>query len=167
MKADRGKTTNFGLSLRYLELANLDLNSDGLINIEDVLKLNIDKAREVYKKNWWSNLRLSEIKNESVAIIFFDSIVWLGEGQAVKIIQNSINGIIVPTIKVDGILGTETISGLNFLIIAGMSKEFVKVFQENLKSHIFGIIDKDESQTVFKQGWLNRINSYEKVFKIG
>lgn len=50
---DPGGITNFGVSLRFLRGAGIDIDGDGEIDREDILKLTPEKAQAIYDAHFW------------------------------------------------------------------------------------------------------------------
>ncbi|MGD9731283.1 MAG: glycosyl hydrolase 108 family protein [Desulfamplus sp.] len=95
---DKGGITKFGVSLRFLLGEKIDVDGNGAINREDVLKLDIEQAKTIFKSVFWNRLfpshRLYEAVMEPNAMVkLFDIAVHCGQSRAVKILQSAINGI--------------------------------------------------------------------------
>ena len=98
-KNDPGGATNFGVSQR----AYPD---------EDIQGMTEDRAKEIYRRDYWEPLRLSELENDYVTGEIFDTAVNMGLNRATKIAQESLN-YLGSKVAVDGIMGPETIGELN------------------------------------------------------
>jgi lysozyme family protein len=102
-----------------------------------------------FYKSLWNRHKLSEIKSQDVANIFFDFIVNSGT-RAIKKVQKLLK------IKDDGIIGNQTINAINNENPAKLNNEIKKLRKNFYKN----IVLRDPSQNVFAQGWKNRINAF-------
>jgi len=155
-KYDKGGVTNYGISLRYLQLVELDLNLDGKVNVEDILTIDSVIAAQIYKREWWDRYRYGEIKNLNIAIKIFDMSVWMGASQAHKLLQISINRIESPPIQVDGVLGTVTLGKVNSLIYNNKVKALLGELRDNSVHFIINLVADDNKLIGFRDGWLKR-----------
>lgn len=69
---------------------------------ENIKDLAVDRAGELYKRDYWDKLRCDELP-PAVAVVAFDIAVNQGPGAAVKILQEAVRA------TQDGILGPKTI----------------------------------------------------------
>lgn len=141
-KNDPGGATNFGVSQR----AYPD---------EDIQGMTEDRAKEIYRRDYWEPLRLSELENDYVTGEIFDTAVNMGLNRATKIAQESLN-YLGSKVAVDGIMGPETIGELN-----GWSKKdlvaLLKVLNGVQFTQYFKIVSADPEAGQFSRGWLKRI----------
>lgn len=96
---DKGGITKFGVSLRFLLGEKIDVDGNGSINREDIINLDIEQAKTIFKNVFWNRLFPSHRLYESVMepnsmVKLFDIAVHCGQSRAVKILQEAINGII-------------------------------------------------------------------------
>lgn len=155
---DPGGITNFGISLRWLKSAGLDINCDGVIDAKDIEIINSTEADKLYYKYWWTPNHYEAINNLDVAIKLFDMAVNMGNQTSTKIAQNAVNSFIEIPIVVDGILGSATFSAIN-----GLTNEDkgcvllhkIRVLQIN---HYQSIVATHPVLRGFLNGWINRAN---------
>ncbi len=72
--SDPGGVTMYGVSLMFLKSLNLiegDIDGDGDIDRDDVLKITKDKARAIFKRHFWEKPRAAELP-PLVAVAFYD-----------------------------------------------------------------------------------------------
>lgn len=137
---DRGGETNFGISKRQYPY----------INIKDLTE---DKAKAIYKRDYWDKLHLGNVKRYEVALELFDTGVNTGITKAVFILQEALN-YLGHTLKVDGIIGPKTMTATNkykypiFLVRTLDGVQFM---------HYYNIVKENPSQRKFARGWLKRI----------
>lgn len=152
---DSGGVTKYGISLRFLKLAGLDLNMDGVIDAYDILSLSPEKSKEVYKEYWWDKYKYNNIDDLSVATKIFDLSVNMGPVQAHKIAQRALNNLTPNNpYSVNGILGPKTLLAINssnpMHLLASIKKEASKYY-----------IHLSEIKPEFRKelnGWLTRAN---------
>lgn len=72
---------------------------------EDMKNLTYEEAKNIYKQDYWDVIRGDEIKDQSVANIFFDGVV--NQGKSVKWMQEAAG------VKPDGRVGSQTIEAIN------------------------------------------------------
>ena len=159
---DRGGTTNYGISLRYLKSVPFgDINKDGDIDAKDIKALDIDIARDLYKRSFWVDVYDSYINiyPKSVARLF-DLGVNTGTKQSGKFLQRAINHCLDRPIKVDGICGRGTSAALASIYMDNLSSD------EELHADIVGQADafyrriaKRYNNQKYLRGWLNRLNT--------
>lgn len=121
---DRGGTTKFGISLRFLVaeggldldgdgLADFDLDMDGDIDGFDIRKLTRGDAKYLYHRCFWQRLD-ADMMLEPIGEMLFDQGVNGGLVAARKMLQRALNACLVkyeldlPPLKVDGILGDKS-----------------------------------------------------------
>jgi len=90
-KSDPGGATNYGISLRFLKSAGIDIDGDGDTDLDDILALDEPKSREIYRQYFWNKYHYSRINNEDIAKKIFDMTVNMGASRSHKIAQISVN----------------------------------------------------------------------------
>lgn len=105
-----------------------------------------DLVRGFYRANFWTAMRLDEIKNQDVARMLFDFGINSGVGTAVKLAQ------IVAGTTPDGRMGPKTIAALNSIDPA----VFVPTYSLAKIARYRDIATRDRSQLRFILGWINR-----------
>ncbi|MCR8685207.1 putative peptidoglycan-binding domain-containing protein [Campylobacter ureolyticus] len=107
-----------------------------------------DLVKEFYKLNFWDRLRLDEIKSDRIADLIFKFAVNVGIKRAVRYAQMIVN------VKLDSIIGNNTISALNTLD----SKYFEERYKTEFIKFYEGLAKRNPNKyNVFLKGWLNRI----------
>lgn len=154
---DPGGPTNYGLSLRFLRAAGIDIDNDGDVDLQDILRLDYERAKEVYKRFWWDKYRYEAINNINVARKIFDLAVNMGAHQAHKIAQISANRMQTKPIAVDGVFGPRTIGTINGLTITeNLADEFYRELQDNQAHFYINLAANRPELKAFLKGWLNR-----------
>lgn len=149
---DKGGATNFGISLRFLKDHHLDINEDGLINIDDIKDLTKEKSSEIYYKKLWLPSKAQFLQDERLAIKYFDMVVNMYFHQAVLILQRAINQLNHEQIEEDGKIGVKTLNAANYT----NSDALLLEIWYQLTNFYKGLAKKDKKNKVFLDGWLNR-----------
>lgn len=153
-EVDPGGSTDYGISLRFLQENNIDINHDGLINGKDIDSLTEQEAISIYKSQFWDKLNIGAIKNEVLADKVFDLSVNMGGYQAIMLLQEALNLQLRIQIKTDGTIGPMTISAINNVNIPQLLIAYKKLaanFYQNL-------VAKKPALQKFLAGWLKRCN---------
>lgn len=140
---DAGGLTKYGISQRAYPK-------------EDIRNLTIEKAKTIYKRDYWDKCRCGEIKDKSLAMQIFDIAVNSGCGGAGRLLQNTINSIAKTTLKVDGAIGSVTVTIANSLPGKTLNNALVSARVQFYKT----LCIKNPSQNVFLKGWTRRANSF-------
>lgn len=104
-----------------------------------------------YQTVFW-NKWLEQITSDAVAMRVFDAAVNMGPIISVKLLQEAINTLILPTIIVDGVLGTHTISATNLCEPALL----VTAFQNTRCAHYEAIVAKNPADEKYLNAWIVR-----------
>jgi lysozyme family protein len=137
-KADPGGETNFGISKR--SYPNLDIKN-----------LTLDKAKEIYYRDFWLKGKYEQIEDENIAIKLFDLSVNMGINQANKLIQRALRATGVSVFE-DGIIGSVTLKAIN----KTDQTDLLAALKAEAAGHYRLIANLNPSQKKFITGWLNR-----------
>ena len=149
---DLGGTTNFGISLRFLQ------SIDATANIETIKNLTLEEAEELYFNHFWLSSNCDKIKSQSIAEKVFDTAVNTGSKVANRFLQSTLNIIIFngkPLVE-DGYIGAETINAINLLEGEDVDGNILKVYRLLQKEHYAKIVINRAEQLTFLKGWFNR-----------
>lgn len=138
---------------------------NGKLNVKELNKslfadkelLGLDQA--FYRKNFWDVNRLSEINSQLLAENVFDCSVNCGINIGAKLLQRAVNEIVPNALTVDGVIGTKTVSAVNSID----ATELVEAYVDLRKNYHRKIVERDPSQRVFLQTWLNRCEAMRKA----
>ena len=109
-----------------------------------------DDALMIYKKLFWDRIKGDQIKNQSVAEIFFDGVVQHGKG--ILLMQQVLG------VAVDGIVGNMTLAALNKI----NPQKIYTAYWNRRKDYYKELVDADSSQEDFYDGWMSRLDSFKK-----
>jgi lysozyme family protein len=130
---DNGGTTKYGISKRAYP---------GV----DIENLDEEKAKQIYKADYWEKVSGDQIVEQIIAEEIFDTAVNMGVKSAVKLVQLTLN--LVP----DGSFGPKSLAAVNGV----RTVEFLTTFKLIKISRYAAICNSDPTQTKFLLGWINR-----------
>ena len=131
---DAGGETNFGISKR----AYPD---------EDIKELTVERAKELYKRDYWDRFKCGQLPDR-IRHIYFDMCVNMGGGRATKILQEACNSKNSNKIDVDGGIGKNTIKASANLEDFRLRAYRVMFYAE--------LVMKKPDQIKFWVGWFKR-----------
>lgn len=138
-KADRGGMTKYGVSrASHPEL--------------DIAGLTKEQAKAIYYKEYWIPSYCSELKPE-LQYIHFDTAVNCGVGMAARLLQRA------SRVKEDGVIGHTT-------LLTAMNTSINEYAGIRIK-YCNAVVEKDKVQSIFLQGWINRINKIIALWQAG
>jgi lysozyme family protein len=138
---DKGRITKFGISSRsYPDI--------------DIANLTKEKAKNIYRKDFWDKYLYQSINNLEVATKFFDLAVNMGHYWACIIMQRALRASGKNVVE-DGGFGPKTLDAINNVdstdLLAALKSEAAGYYRT------LAAIDKQDN--VFLKGWLNRAYS--------
>ena len=92
---DPGGLTNYGISAKAYPN-------------ENIKGLTVDRAKELYKRDYWDKFRVGSLSNR-LRHIYVDMCINMGGGRAIKILQEACNSKNSNKIDVDGRIGSMTL----------------------------------------------------------
>ena len=126
---DKGGETKFGISKRSYPN-------------ENIAQLTSERARAIYKKDFWDKARCEELP-EQIRYIHFDTAVNCGVKTAIKLLQRA------GGVSDDGLFGQQTLTASSNVTIKRYSEERVLYYNE--------IIKQNPRLEKFRKGWLARV----------
>lgn len=103
---DSGGRTRFGVAERF----HPDLGDDFYLVPRDIA---LDKARDIYRSDYWRAIRGDEIGNQPVATKLLDMAVNMGARQAIVLCQRAVNATATARLVEDGVIGQRTLNAIN------------------------------------------------------
>ena len=133
---DRGGETNYGISTKFYPN-------------EDIKNMTPERACAIFYRDYWIKHKINQLPDELADIVFDNGIVQ-GQKTSIRHLQRALG------VKADGIIGSDTLNAINYANYSTIKQEFIN----NVKSRIKAIVTKNPSQETFKNGWINRSNTY-------
>ncbi|PRX27675.1 putative peptidoglycan binding protein [Orenia metallireducens] len=143
-KDDRGGKTKYGIS----ETIARESGYQG-----EMKDLTLDQAKGIYYQNYWVNLNYHKIKAIDIAIECFEQAVHIGPKRATSNLQLAYNLLTEQEIEVDGIVGSNTLKGVNNSAYGFELLQLLNILQGE---RYISICKADKSQKKFIRGWLKR-----------
>ena len=116
---------------------------------EDIKNMMPERACAIFYRDYWIKHKINQLPDELADIVFDNGIVQ-GQKTSIRHLQRALG------VKADGIIGSDTLNAINYANYSTIKQEFIN----NVKSRIKTIVTKDPSQETFKNGWINRSNTY-------
>ena len=169
-KNDKGGSTKFGISLRYLEalykkdpisMQGLDLNKDGVINDYDIYNMRKSEAIEIYRKYWWDAYGYGKISNQKLATKLFDISINIGQRRAHLLFKKALRkNIFFKKVSLDEKLEYNTIVNVNRLCYF-VCDSLIKDFELEVIEFYNDLVDKNPRYKTFIKGWINRVQDLD------
>jgi len=131
---DAGGETKYGISKR----AYPD---------EDIKELTVERAKELYKRDYWDRFRTGSLPDR-LRHIYVDMCINMGGGRAIKILQEACNSKNATKIDVDGGIGPATIKAASSVEPFRLRAYRVMFYAE--------LVMKKPEQERFWVGWFRR-----------
>lgn len=109
----------------------------------NIFTLTREKAIEIYKAEYWNTCRCGDMP-PMLAFVVFDMAVNQGVAIAIRDLQK------VLSVKVDGIIGPETMASIGILSDIGINKMVMSLTTERICRYI------STGKAVYKRGWVKR-----------
>lgn len=109
---DHAGPTKYGVTIPTLQAYYDRVNIHKTVTKQDVVDLNWDTAKDVYKILWWEEYGYNKILDTKLATKVFDMSINMGPVQAHKLVQRGCQALGFQ-IKDDGKLGPKTLKTLN------------------------------------------------------
>ena len=149
--ADKGGATNKGVTIATWRAVGYDKDGDGDIDVKDLrLITEQDAVNRVMKPHYWDRWKADRIASQSVANLVVDW-VWGSGAHGIKRVQRLLG------VKVDGVVGDKTLAALN----ARDPRALFDEIKADRVAFIEGIVARNPSQRVFRNGWLRRLRAIE------
>lgn len=148
---DSGGKTNYGITIGVARQNGYN---------GDMKDIDMETVERIYKKCYWTPLKLDKLESQKVANKVFDIGVNMGIGTSAKILQKTINILNKnqkkeKNITVDGNIGRKSISALNKLLPHEEKYVLLILSAYQAKKYI-EICEKTETQERFIRGWIKR-----------
>ncbi len=139
---DKGGPTKFGITLKTLQEIK-----GSQMNAADIAELSPEDAYKIYKENYLVKPGIINIKDYKLQALMLDAAINHGASRAIKFLQK------ILCVQEDGIIGSITIQMANSFSNPDLLRK--KYICARIKFY-GAIVNKDHTQAVFIEGWLNR-----------
>jgi lysozyme family protein len=140
-RRDRGNWTSGKIGVGELKGSMFGISSMSYPD-EDIQNLSLDRAKEIYLRDYWNKLRINELPS-SISFDLFDTAVNSGVTRSIKILQTSVGS------EPDGIIGKNTLKAAS-----SIDPVLLKQYYNANRLLFFTEIPAWESQG---KGWARRI----------
>ena len=154
---DSGGVTNYGISLKFLIEQGEDINKDGLINAKDVMAVDKEKAKELFRKYFWTATCAKNLPSR-LAIAYYDLAVNAGPKRANMVLQEALNGEGFGLV-VDGAVGKLTMAAVNKCNDLWTAARYCVARKDWYKR----LCVSKPDYKVFLDGWINRTTDCLKL----
>ena len=160
---DPGGATKHGVTIGTMRALGLDLDGDGDVDVQDVRRLTVDEAIEIYLEHYFVRPRVAELPSPLQATVF-DMYVNSG-ANAVRILP----GLLVKAgwpVAIDGVIGPETLAAAE----AACSRHgelFADAYGIERRSWHYALADRRTASRKYarrenggKAGWITRAEEF-------
>lgn len=145
--SDPGGATNLGITYNLFKLYSKALRLPQVV--DSLRRLAKDQAKIIYINEFWEPMRGDDFKDQQLANIVFDGFVNMGN-KAIRILQKELS------LKTDGIIGNKSIEAIN----SADARELFNAYKDARIKFYIDLVKRKPELGVFKNGWMNRINSF-------
>ena len=158
---DPGGATAWGVSLRFLaalpeaqRLELADVDGDGDVDADDVVRLPRERAVEIYRRCWWERYRYAELGGVIVPTKVFDLAVNMGQRQAALCLQRALRACGGGAgVAEDGVMGPATIAAVRK---ANADRGMLAAIRAEAAGFYRALVAEKPARACFLKGWLNR-----------
>ena len=166
--ADKGGETYCGISRRFWPRWEGWTYIDKTKAVRVILHNEIfpelaDKVKLFYRTNFWYKIKGDYMTSEKIAEEVYDGAVNCGVHEAAFWLQKALNVLnreatLWPDIKVDGIIGSDTIHKLQTALTQNKEANILKCLQIQRGFFYFHIAYCREDQEIWLENWLSRLS---------
>lgn len=160
---DPGGATKYGVTIGTMRRLGLDLDKDGDVDANDVKKLTVDQAVDIFLKHYFYGPKLDRLPEEVQASVF-DMYVNAGSN-AVKILQRMVTTMGYPA-TADGVIGPLTLAAVEKAYQASKGF-FADAYGVERRNYYFRLADKRPTLRKYartraggKGGWIKRAEEF-------
>jgi lysozyme family protein len=160
---DPGGATKHGVTIHTLRRLGLDLDKDGVVSIDDVRRLTVEQAIEIFVREYFFRPRIDALP-DALHASAFDMYVNAG-AHAVKILQRLLNDM-GQSLIVDGQIGPATIKAAE-TAQAIAPKHLVDAYGIARRNYYYALADRRPASRKYarrrdggKGGWITRAEEF-------
>lgn len=120
-----------------------------------------EAVADLYYKKYFKANKFDEIESPIVALCLFDLAV--NGGYSVAVVQAALISAIGSNIKKDGEFGPKTLAAIN----SANPLVLCKAINDYRETRFHRIVERDASQEVFLEGWINRVRKLNAQIRKG
>ena len=143
---DKGNWTGGAVGKGELKGTKYGISAAAFPN-EDIKNLTKERAEYLFKKMYWDKSKCDFLP-DALSVAVFDYAINSGVPQAIKDLQRSLK------VKVDGIIGNQTIGAANRIPLRGVLEEYM----DRRLEFAMKLAEKPKYKK-YKDGWRKRINN--------
>jgi len=151
--ADRGGATQYGITQK-----TLSKYLERVVTVDEVKALDLDTARDIYELRYYRQPRIDRLP-EVLQPFLFDAAVNHGPRRAIKFLQAVCNEAGYGPLVVDGLMGPKT-KAQAAACYEELDEWMLVALVEERQLFYLDIVEFDQSQTVFLEGWLARARTF-------
>ena len=148
--ADKGGPTKYGITLKTVQ----DWCGDPDLNADDLREMDEDLARDIYEARYYRDPGVDKLPT-SIQPFVFDAAVNHGPKRAIKMVQTACMYAGHDPGLLDGIVGPRTIAAAH-----SYARTFLDHLIDSREVIYREIVERDPSQSVFLDGWMNRLAEF-------
>lgn len=160
---DPGGATNFGVTIGTLRSLEFDVDRDGDVDIDDVIGLSKDDARNIFVRHYFERPSI-DLLPEPLQASVFDMYVNSG-ANAVKILQNLLRDM-GHQVDVDGVIGPKTAASAEAAFAAALN-HLVDAYGIARRNYYYRLADGRSASRKYakrrdggKGGWILRAEEF-------
>lgn len=150
--SDRGGATNKGITQASYDSYRISRH----LPIQPVKFIAESEVSDIYQHEYWRACRC-DILPTPVDLVVFDGAVNHGINQSVKFLQRALG------VGDDGLIGPMTIDAAHKDANSGMTEKIVADIIDQRQCFYQRLVERDDRQSIFLNGWLNRLHELKLV----
>ena len=152
--ADRGGPTKFGVTLKTLASWR-----GKPVDANDIRSLQVEEARDIFRTLYYERPKIDQLP-QLIRSLVFDMSINHGPGTAIKLLQQVLNDNRQPC-RINGGIGDETLKCAQAAVDdLGLGEKIINELVERRIGLYQSIVERDASQRVFLEGWLQRAREF-------
>lgn len=165
--SDPGGHTNHGISLRFLQRIDMDIDGDGDVDEKDIEDITADNAKDIYRHYWWETGGGNEHAPSyqwlagrgliDAAMLLFQFSVNMGYRRANKLLQRALRCQTGTVLDDDGILGPASKAAIQQVADTySLGDQKLELLIRSEAAAYYRLLGAQPRFEKYLQGWLNR-----------
>lgn len=148
---DPGGLTNFGITIGFIKMHNIDVDNDGDVDRDDILNMTVEDAIGIYEDYIWTPGGYDNVNDYWIATKLFDMDVNMGAHQGGLLAQRAANSLGAKLTE-DGDLGPKSFAAINSF----EPSEYMTALKAQQKGFYEALVARKPKLAEFLKGWLKR-----------